>query len=170
MFTLDKSVCNVRDIEIASQSSKTDPWLALFNCFLNNDHLAARIVCLLLMVHTSCEWVVHTHKLSNILKNPHDVFFSTPTPILSYKVFKKTKKWDCDTQISLWQLHFTVPRFRWRIWKDPCQSHNSFKDTIVPFALETFGALSNRSDRFSAEYGEYVGSGLSISLLCTWFR
>ena len=46
---------------------------------------------------------------------------------------------------------------------------------FVPFALETYGALSDRSDRFLVECAtlasrESVGSGPSISLLCTWFR
>ena len=46
---------------------------------------------------------------------------------------------------------------------------------FVPFALETYGALSVRSDRFLVECAtlasrESVGSGPSISLLCTWFR
>ena len=46
---------------------------------------------------------------------------------------------------------------------------------FVPFALETCGALSDRSDRFLVECAtlasrESAGSGPSISLLCTWFR
>ena len=46
---------------------------------------------------------------------------------------------------------------------------------IVPFALETYGALYNRSDRFWVECAklasrECAGSRSSISLLCTWFR
>ena len=46
---------------------------------------------------------------------------------------------------------------------------------FVPFALETYGALSGRSDRFLVECAtlasrESSGSGPSISLLCTWFR
>ena len=46
---------------------------------------------------------------------------------------------------------------------------------FVPFSLETYGALSNRSDRFLVECAtlasrESAGSGLFISLLCTWFR
>ena len=45
----------------------------------------------------------------------------------------------------------------------------------VPFALETCGALSNRSDRFLVECATLASrkcgaSGPSISLLCTWFR
>ena len=46
---------------------------------------------------------------------------------------------------------------------------------FVPFALETYGVLSNRSDRFLVECAtlasrESSGSWPSISLLCTWFR
>ena len=46
---------------------------------------------------------------------------------------------------------------------------------FVPFALETYGALFDRSDRFLVECAtlssrECAGSGPSISLLCTWFR
>ena len=46
---------------------------------------------------------------------------------------------------------------------------------FVPFALETYGALSGRSDRLLVECAtlasrESAGSGPSISLLCTWFR
>ena len=46
---------------------------------------------------------------------------------------------------------------------------------FVPFALETYGALSDRSDRFLVECAtlasrDCAGSGPSISLLCTWFR
>ena len=46
---------------------------------------------------------------------------------------------------------------------------------FVPFALETYDALSDRSDRFLVECatlasGECAGSGPFISLLCTWFR
>ena len=46
---------------------------------------------------------------------------------------------------------------------------------FVPFALETYGALSDRSDRFLVECAtlasrECSGSGPSVSLLCTWFR
>ena len=46
---------------------------------------------------------------------------------------------------------------------------------FVPFALETYDALSNKSDRFLVECAtlacrECAGSGPSISLLCTWFR
>ena len=45
---------------------------------------------------------------------------------------------------------------------------------FVPFALETYGALSDRSDRFlecaTLASRESSGSGPSISLLCTWFR
>ena len=46
---------------------------------------------------------------------------------------------------------------------------------FVPFALETYGALSDRSDRFLVECAtlasrESAGSGPSVSLLCTWFR
>ena len=45
----------------------------------------------------------------------------------------------------------------------------------MPFALETYGALSDRSDRFLVECAtlasrESAGSGPSISLLCTRFR
>ena len=41
--------------------------------------------------------------------------------------------------------------------------------------LETYGALSDRSDRFLVECAtsaarECAGSGPSVSLLCTWFR
>ena len=41
--------------------------------------------------------------------------------------------------------------------------------------LETYGALSDRSDRFLVECAtsasrESAGSGASVSLLCTWFR
>ena len=47
--------------------------------------------------------------------------------------------------------------------------------TFVPFALETYNALSDRSDRFLVECAtsasrECAGSGPSVSLLCTWFR
>ena len=46
---------------------------------------------------------------------------------------------------------------------------------FAPFALETYNALSDRSDRFLVEYAtlasrEGARSGPSISLLCTWFR
>ena len=46
---------------------------------------------------------------------------------------------------------------------------------FLPFALETYGAMSNRSDRFLVECAtlasrECTRSGPSISLLCTWFR
>ena len=46
---------------------------------------------------------------------------------------------------------------------------------FVPFALETYGALSGRSDRLLVECAtlasrESAGPGPSISLLCTWFR
>ena len=46
---------------------------------------------------------------------------------------------------------------------------------FVPFALETYSALFDRSDRFlvvcaTSASRESAGSGLSISLLCTWFR
>ena len=45
----------------------------------------------------------------------------------------------------------------------------------MPFALETYGALFARSDRFLVECAtlasrESAGSGPSVSLLCTWFR
>ena len=45
----------------------------------------------------------------------------------------------------------------------------------MPFALETYGALSDRSDRFLVECAtlasrESAGPGPSVSLLCTWFR
>ena len=47
--------------------------------------------------------------------------------------------------------------------------------TFVPFGLESYGALLDRSDRFLVECAmlasrECVGSRPSISLLCTWFR
>ena len=46
---------------------------------------------------------------------------------------------------------------------------------FVPFVLETYGALSARSDRFLVECAtlssrESAGSRPSVSLLCTWFR
>ena len=46
---------------------------------------------------------------------------------------------------------------------------------FVPFALETFGALTDRLDHFLIECAtlasrECAGSRPSISLLCTWFR
>ena len=46
---------------------------------------------------------------------------------------------------------------------------------FVPFALETYGALSDRSDRFLVECAtsasrECASLGPSVSLLCTWFR
>ena len=46
---------------------------------------------------------------------------------------------------------------------------------FVRFALETYGALSDRSDRFLVECTtlasrECAKSGPSVSLLCTWFR
>ena len=46
---------------------------------------------------------------------------------------------------------------------------------FVPFALETYGALYDRSDRFLVECAtlasrESAGSGPSINLLYTWFR
>ena len=46
---------------------------------------------------------------------------------------------------------------------------------FVPFTLETYGALSGRSDLFLVECAtlasrESSGFGPSISLLCTWFR
>ena len=46
---------------------------------------------------------------------------------------------------------------------------------FVPFALETCGALSDRSDGFLVECAtvasrDCAGSRPSISLLCTWFR
>ena len=45
---------------------------------------------------------------------------------------------------------------------------------FVPFALETYGALSARSDRFFVECASLAstgcgGSGPSTSMLCTWF-
>ena len=45
----------------------------------------------------------------------------------------------------------------------------------MPFHLETYGALCDRSDRFLVECAtlasrEYARLGPSISLLCTWFR
>ena len=44
-----------------------------------------------------------------------------------------------------------------------------------PFALETYGALSDGSDRFLVGYAtlasrECAGSGPFVSLLCPWFR
>ena len=49
------------------------------------------------------------------------------------------------------------------------------KKKFGPFALETYGALTNRSDRFLVECAtlasrECAGSGPPISLVCTWFR
>ena len=46
---------------------------------------------------------------------------------------------------------------------------------FVPFAFETYDAVSDRSDRFLVKCDtlasrESAGSGPSISLLCTWFR
>ena len=46
---------------------------------------------------------------------------------------------------------------------------------FVPFALETYGGLFDRSDRFLVECAtlasrECAGSGPTISLLCLWFR
>ena len=46
---------------------------------------------------------------------------------------------------------------------------------FVPCALETYGALSDRSYRFLVECATlasrgFAGSGPSIRLLCTWFR
>ena len=46
---------------------------------------------------------------------------------------------------------------------------------FAPFALETYGAMSDRSDRFLVECAtlaprECGGSRPSISLLCTWLR
>ena len=46
---------------------------------------------------------------------------------------------------------------------------------FIPFALETYGALFDRSDRFLVECAtlaskECAGLGPSMSLLCTWFR
>ena len=46
---------------------------------------------------------------------------------------------------------------------------------FVPFALETYGALSARSDRFLVECASLAsrgcgGSGPSTSMLCIWFR
>ena len=46
---------------------------------------------------------------------------------------------------------------------------------FAPFALETYDALSDRSDRFLVECAtlasrESAGSRPSISLLCTWIR
>ena len=46
---------------------------------------------------------------------------------------------------------------------------------FVPFALETYVALSDNLDRFWVECAtlasrECVGSRPSVSLLCTWFR
>ena len=45
----------------------------------------------------------------------------------------------------------------------------------LPLALETHGALFDRSDRFLVEcatlaFRECARSGASVSLLCTWFR
>ena len=54
--------------------------------------------------------------------------------------------------------------------------HDRAAGTIfVPFALETYKALSYRSDRFLVECAtlasrERARSGPSVSLLCTWFR
>ena len=49
------------------------------------------------------------------------------------------------------------------------------KKKFGPFALETYGALTNRSDRFLVECAtlacrQCARSRPSISLLCTWFR
>ena len=61
-------------------------------------------------------------------------------------------------------------------WRKESHYHYRAAGTkFVPFALETHGALSDRSDRFLVECAtlasrECAGSGLSISLLCTWFR
>ena len=46
---------------------------------------------------------------------------------------------------------------------------------FVPFIVETYGALSDRSDRFLVECAtlasrKSAGSGPFVSLLCTWFR
>ena len=46
---------------------------------------------------------------------------------------------------------------------------------FAPFALETYDALSDRSDRFLVECAtlasrESASSGPPISFLCTWFR
>ena len=46
---------------------------------------------------------------------------------------------------------------------------------FVPFALETYGALSSTSDRFLVECASLAsrgcaGSGPSTSMLCTWLR
>ena len=45
----------------------------------------------------------------------------------------------------------------------------------MPFALETYGALFDRSDRFFVKCAtlasrECAGSGPPLSLLCTWIR
>ena len=46
---------------------------------------------------------------------------------------------------------------------------------FIPFALETYGALSTSSDRFLVECASLASrgcaaSGPSRSMLCTWFR
>ena len=59
--------------------------------------------------------------------------------------------------------------------KETCYQNRGAETKFVSFALETYRALSDRSDRFLVECAtlasrECAGSGPSISLLCTWFR
>ena len=56
--------------------------------------------------------------------------------------------------------------------KEPHYRDRAGGTTFVPFALETYGALFDRSDRFLVECATlaYRECARSISLLCTWFR
>lgn len=70
-------VCRTHEILSGAQSSKATLWHALSNCVFINDHFGARFVCVMLMIHASSEWVVHAHCIATVLKNRHDVYFST---------------------------------------------------------------------------------------------
>ena len=60
-------------------------------------------------------------------------------------------------------------------WKESRCRDRTNGTTFVPFALETYGALSARSDRLLVECASLAsrggaGSGPSSGMLCTWFR
>lgn len=79
MFTLNKSAYGVKDCESLSSApnSKANLWHALCNCIFINNHFVARFVCVILMIYTSSEWVLHASCPSTESKNPHNVYFST---------------------------------------------------------------------------------------------
>ena len=60
-------------------------------------------------------------------------------------------------------------------WRETHYRDRAPRTKFVPLALETYDALFDRSDRFlvvcaTLTSTECVGSGPSISLLCTWFH